>query len=464
MSAPPIPQAVAHVVAWHNRHPLAQRITSAMVAGVGVVALPFVVERLANAAPSAATDPALELTPEPAPEPTCDATAGEPASPVRLRERAVAVAVAVAQGARAEAPPQTLDDRPTAGLADAEPKLKRRAFSERFLAQPSLARIAGFARRHGALRPPAVSLGPCRHVAIDHGLRGGEGTAWVYLHTAAINDGERRVRVLWGPAPHGAVLGSRLLSRARMAACGVAASAGILVAGLLPLWLHSSPAVDVPVLAANIAPASDPVLTLVAVFAPLPPPLLPLPPLSPLQPTSPQSPPQLQLPLLASLTTPLRAPVEQAVASAPSLRAHLASEVGPAVVATEPPPALEGALAWPVDIRPRIIPTIHRSGQPHSASSRDAPRPAARSVRAVKRGGVYALVARSTKSRAASELLLGFMQTAAAGQTKASQHTEVLPDAKGWRASWWPFTSRQDAERALATLASNGLHAEIVEF
>lgn len=462
MSAPPIPQAVAHVVAWHNRHPLAQRITPAMVRGVGVVALPFVVERLAGAAPQVALEPVPVPAHEPAPEPALDATAeaSPSASPARLRERALAVA----RGAPVAVPPGTLGDQATAGLAKPKPRPKCRAFSERFLAQPSLARIAVFARRHGALESPAAGFGPQRHVSIDPDLRGSVGTALVYLCTAAIEDGERRVRVLWGPAARSAVLGPRLWSHARMAVCGVAVSAGVLVAGLLPSWLHSSPAADVPTVAAHIVPASDPVRTFVAVAEPLPP---PLPPLPPLQPTSPQSQPHLQPPLLVPPATALRASVQQPVAAAPPLHADLASEVEPAVVAAEPPPAIEGAVAWPVDIRPRINPTIRRSTQQHSASLRDTPRPTAGSVRAAKRGGavgVYALVARSTKSRAASDLLLGFMQSAAAGQTQPSQHTEVLPDAKGWRASWWPFTSRQDAERALAALASHGLYAEIVEF
>ena len=32
---------VAHVVAWHNRHPLARRITPAQVQGLGYVDLPY---------------------------------------------------------------------------------------------------------------------------------------------------------------------------------------------------------------------------------------------------------------------------------------------------------------------------------------------------------------------------------------------------------------------------------------
>lgn len=42
MDDPPIHDPVAQVVAWHNRHPLAQRIKPEHVSGVGVVSLPFV--------------------------------------------------------------------------------------------------------------------------------------------------------------------------------------------------------------------------------------------------------------------------------------------------------------------------------------------------------------------------------------------------------------------------------------
>lgn len=49
-------QVVAHVVAWHNRHPLAQRITPAQVHSVGVVSLPFAVRGAQLEAPVPATE------------------------------------------------------------------------------------------------------------------------------------------------------------------------------------------------------------------------------------------------------------------------------------------------------------------------------------------------------------------------------------------------------------------------
>lgn len=63
---------VDRVVAWHNRHPLAQRITAAQVQGVGVVSLPFAVQGarvapLPVAAEDRAADGLPRVSPGPAP-------------------------------------------------------------------------------------------------------------------------------------------------------------------------------------------------------------------------------------------------------------------------------------------------------------------------------------------------------------------------------------------------------------
>lgn len=78
-------------------------------------------------------------------------------------------------------------------------------------------------------------------------------------------------------------------------------------------------------------------------------------------------------------------------------------------------------------------------------------------------GKTFALVARQTRTRAASEVLLGLMRSAA-GAPSAASRTEVLPSAEGFRASWWPFGSRGDAELARQRLASVGLPVDLVEF
>lgn len=68
--AAPRPEVVNRVVAWHNRHPLARRITAAQVRHVGLVVLPFAAK---GRAPGLEVDPApapsaAPPTPEPMPE------------------------------------------------------------------------------------------------------------------------------------------------------------------------------------------------------------------------------------------------------------------------------------------------------------------------------------------------------------------------------------------------------------
>ena len=73
-------------------------------------------------------------------------------------------------------------------------------------------------------------------------------------------------------------------------------------------------------------------------------------------------------------------------------------------------------------------------------------------------------MARSTKSRAASEVLLGFMKTAAIEEGKAAQRQEVLPAQNGWRATLWPFATAQDAQLARELLAARGVDVDVVSF
>jgi hypothetical protein len=397
--------AVARVVAWHNRHPLAQRITPAQVVGMGTVALPFVVAGAALPA-AAQVEPSL--------------TGALPSA--TLRERAAAAANSGAAGDSAPA------------QADAElpaPKPQRRAFSERFLAAPSLAGIERFARKHAVSHPQQAALlaaGPQREVPADAALRRGEPLALLYLGTAAIEDGQRRVRVLWGQMPQGAVVGQRLWSRNRIAALGVLSAVAVLMSTVLPQLAPGRGDMPQALIAASKPAASAPAAALAA----------------PVQPV---------------VVVPAAPPASAAVAVA---AAPAAEE--PEVVFAPPPPALEGD-AWPVNIRPRIDPRTRHHAKHHSADLRSAPTAQpTQAASAPKPGAVYALVGRSTRSRAASEMLLGFMQTAAAAKAQSHQRTEVLPDAQGWRASWWPFANRQEAERARAHLASNGMRADIVEF
>jgi hypothetical protein len=73
-------QVVARVVAWHNRHPLARRITPDQVHSVGVVSLPFAVRGAVAGAPEADTTPLpeAELLADP---PLAAADPADPAEP-----------------------------------------------------------------------------------------------------------------------------------------------------------------------------------------------------------------------------------------------------------------------------------------------------------------------------------------------------------------------------------------------
>jgi hypothetical protein len=254
------PDAVAaRVVAWHNRHPLARRITVAQVQAIGFVALPFV------ARPGAARSDALADVPT---LPLADAEDGRPSDPAAgsLRARA---------RARARPAPTSRDDPPFDSLpgsndpffnpppAGSEPvgavaklrawwarrsgrrraaallrgkarlraKALKRAFSERFLPPLSPRLVARWALRHGRLEVAAIDPAALRRVLPDSRLLGDNGaTTTLYLATAAIELGSQRARVLLGDGPAADAIGSRVMSPRRVG--GVFASLA-LVAGLL---------------------------------------------------------------------------------------------------------------------------------------------------------------------------------------------------------------------------------------
>jgi hypothetical protein len=95
------------------------------------------------------------------------------------------------------------------------------------------------------------------------------------------------------------------------------------------------------------------------------------------------------------------------------------------------------------------------------ATARKAAGPAASAPRV----GPFALVARTTRSRAASEIVQSLMDNASASaQFRDSPRVEVMAVGSGFRAVWWPFASEADAQRAQQVLAAYGIKAEIVGF
>ena len=255
----------ARVAAWHNRHPLARRITPAQVQGVGWVALPFVqrpgaaplagnalptlAQPIAPAVPQTAPslrERALQRTQSQAAGP--DTAGAGPVAPLPLPQRLLAGFKRGLQ--RAQSWPLILRAAWQTRRAEAEQVRARRralkaAYSEDFIAPLSGARTAGWALRHGRLHPNLAGQ-PVREVLADPALVPQDSSlTHLYLATAAVELGSRRVRVLLGALGPVAsvekngslqVIGPRLISpqRASSALAGLALATLVLAQPMLP--------------------------------------------------------------------------------------------------------------------------------------------------------------------------------------------------------------------------------------
>jgi len=196
----------------------------------------------------------------------------------------------------------------------------------------------------------------------------------------------------------------------------------------------------------------------------------------------PAKPPAASLPAGAA---PAAAPTPTPARAAATSPAAPGSAALAATEASTARPAQTQAAAFP-DIRPRLSVEQRdlarrqaeqlRAQQPQQVGAAGAaaavgalgaagPAGTAATRAAAAEDRVFALVTRTTRGRAASEVMLSLMVTAAAGAAWPGQpRTEVLQVPQGWRAVWWPFGTPADAELARASLALYGIKAEIVEF
>lgn len=254
---------VEHVVAWHNRHPLAKKITIYDVHTMGVVALPFL--RSAHQPGGGAGTEAIEPTMGDAPhdglgESTLDAHANTTAQHLdALADQEEPPAHALARLGWRQRLAQVLG-----ALAFWKQLGKRKAasswpaFSEKFI--PIAPRkIAAFAQSQGFLNPPGDASWPQRVVPIDEAMLAKHSGAWpfeLYLLTAAIDAGNSRTRVLIGMGRKPQILGARCGSRRRLAfaAMVVLGLLALVVALLMPRSKSGEHAVDAA--AAASAPAS----------------------------------------------------------------------------------------------------------------------------------------------------------------------------------------------------------------
>lgn len=406
-------QVVAHVVAWHNRHPLAERIGAALVHSVGVVSLPFAVQgaRFGVAAAEVAS--------------------ASPAAPAGPDEAAPAVPTAPAtHHTTLPARPRPWHPRSWWQRWQGRQPFQAR-FSEDFIAPLRPQRVAGFAAVHGVAVRPLEAEAPQRLIAADVPRRDDSATdVELHLITAAIGIGERRERLLL--APDGRVLGRRHWSRAR-----VAAATGPMLLLLALLGLDRGPPPTGQVALARGASAAS--AAAVASAAPAAP-----------------SAPVAARPASALPRSAAAAP--SAPASAP------ATALDRLTVATAAVPPVASAAAS----SPRAMPGVGLGRPPLVArlpdAERRALREAARQLRAAAPAPAKAwALATGAADRRLSLRAAVLFQALARLQPQPMQ-AELLQAPAGWRAVFWPFRSEQDAQRARLALADKGLQTEVIEF
>lgn len=395
------------IVDWHNRHPLARRIAVGDVHTVGVVALPFV---RASAEAGGVVEPVLTDVVT-----AFDELHGSP--PL----------------SRWAAWKQRLTHLPA--LLKRRPRTQWRAFSEKFLPGLSPAQVERFALAHGFAEAPATPESqPWRVIVIDETLTSSHG-GWpfeLYLMTAGIDVGTARTRVLAGRGIPSEIIGRRLWDPIRLGAAG-AVLAVLIAAGAWTLWPKraAEPVVAVPPSAASAASA------------------------------------------------PASAPSEPASAVAEST---VAAASPPEAAASEP----AGEASQP-DIRPRLVeradgikrPPILRSDKPaEAATEKPDEKPAAAAASKPEPADprlarlaqspdkiVVALVG-PPGSKAEAEALLAKMKAGLVGvhSNPDALQADVIQTPEGWRATIWPFPSREQAQLINATLVARGLKTKAVNF
>lgn len=421
------------IVDWHNRHPLARRITVGDIHTIGVVALPFV---RASAQAGGLVEPVLTDAV------TFDELHGAPP----MSRGAVWLQKLRGLAAR---------------LRGQGPRTQWRAFNEKFLPGLSPAQVERFALAYGFAEPPASPESrPWRVVVIDEALAGAHG-GWpfeLYLMSAGVDAGSGRTRVLAGRGIPSEIAGRRLWDPLRL---GIAAGLLVLLAGAAgyALWPRHAPQAAAPAEAAS-APAAE------AASVP------------------------------ASAT-----PAEAEPASTPASQ-HEAASV-PAAEGSAPEAAASGPADAPAqpDIRPRLVeradgstrPPLRSSGKPaekpeEKPAEKGAEKPAdpapekapekpaeakkpdpadPRLARMAEAPGnaVVALVG-PPGTKAEAEALLKRMQEGLKGvhNNPEALQGEVIQTPAGWRATVWPFPSREQAQLINATLVARGMKTKAVNF
>ena len=415
MNALPPNELAAHVVAWHNRHPLARRVTQAQIQSMGFVVLPFV------AGGAAAPRPPAVAQPPPA------GAAAEGAQDATLRERAMAKARQ--QALDAPAAPAAAAEPPAAPQSEPDPDTLHPAFSEDLLPPLSVARLSRWVARHGAPMPLLADTAPVRALEPHPGIDASRlSRRWV--QTALIETGQRRTRLLIGVGPNREVLGPRLWSLPRLA--GLAA----LVLGALALaasGVTGAPAAVVPTPPAGPAPAAS---------------------------------------------TPAQTPASGSAArTAPADEAAVATLAPvPLSAPATAPAAAELHIDRPLDVEPTLgqvnLPSLgpridHRRQALRQARAPTAPSPPASAEAApvsVRTVPIFALTTRLLRTRSESHQVADALRALLVTAAAPKRQVHVLTEGEDFRVVAGPYERRTEAEQLRAQLAARGLKMRVIDF
>lgn len=449
-------ELAGHVVAWHNRNPLARRISVQHVHSLGYVMLPFAGDTPTAAAAGPARAARAAAGAEPLPP---EAMTGS------LRERAMARAQLEAQGASAHP-----DDSPAKGAAPAQ---LRPAFNEDFLPPHSPKAVRRWAAHQAVAQTTPRGDVQVRKVKAEAGLSEAEQLPrWVL--TAQVEVDGARTRVLVGPGAQPAVLGRRLISPVRI--LSLCALAGVLAG--LALWVRGlEPG----------SPGPKPAAAASAVSAPA----------SASRPGSAASAARLSVAVATSQVTASAPPQASAPTHAPVPTPMLATQPASAAISA-PPAAVAAPAPRPLDAEPRLgqidLPSLgpridarRRRAQEAAASAAEAasgapaaPVPAASGparsaapVQAVQPpptampapgGPSFAVATRLLRTRSESEQVASAIRELLSKQPGPPVRVEVLAAGDDWRVVGWPYTDRALADKARALLAARGMKVQVIDF
>ena len=420
----------ACVVAWHNSHPLARRITGAHVQSVGYVVLPYL---------GAAADPAAMLPP-------LGADSADPHGGATLRERAMARAQGTVDAPGSAAGPSA------ASLPSPSPSPSRStltpAFTDDFIAPLTAAAVGPWAADHGLALDTERADAPVRRVAPVGPLDDLTRLQSLWVLTAQLDVGSAKTRVLVGAGDEGqmpAVLGRRMWSPARIGAlAALPVLLGLLAAGLLsalgglrggalvPTETRPPLAAASAVAATGLAaPAPSAVASATADGADAADPTRPV----DAEPTL----GRIVLPSIGPRADERRRAADEARQRAmPSSAAAPASALTPTTAAPAP---VRAAVPAPTSSTP---PPIANTGRP-----------------------AFALSTRVLRTRTEGEQVAAAMRallvTPAVAGTPPMQ-VEVLPAGEDWRVVGWPYADRALAEKARALLAARGMKVQVIDF